>query len=192
MSKKTFEAATETHNELLVQVKGNQPTLLQAVQTLVQSTGPQDSTYSADPTRRRHTQRTVRVFTAAHLPEPWSEHIQAVVEVKRVTDAFSTKTACWNRSQETRYYVCSCFASAQVLAQAIRGHWGIENQVHYVKDVTLLEDASRIRRNPGIFARLRSFALNLLRHNGETNISQALYDNALNLDRILQYQGVLG
>jgi hypothetical protein len=58
-------------------------------------------------------------------------------------------------------------------------------------DVTLCEDASRIRQNPGLFARLRSFALNLLRANGETNISLALYDNALNIDRVLQYVGVL-
>jgi predicted transposase YbfD/YdcC len=188
---KTFEVAAATHHDLRVQVKGNQPTLLHAVQALAQQTPPCGQSYEVDLTRRRHTTRTVRVFAAAGLPEPWTEHIPAVVEVQRVTDTFSTKTAHWKLSRETRYYVCSRTASAEVLAHAIRGHWGIENQGHYVKDVTLREDASRIRPNPGIFARLRSFALNLLRHNGETNISLALYDNALDLDRVLQYQGVL-
>jgi hypothetical protein len=52
------------------------------------------------------------------------------------------------------------------------------------------EDASRIRRNPGLFALLRSFALNWLRFNGVTNISLGLYDNALNFDRLLAYQGL--
>jgi hypothetical protein len=54
----------------------------------------------------------------------------------------------------------------------------------------LQEDASRIRRNPGIFARLRSFALNILRKNKVTNVSEALYDNALNLDNLRDYVGV--
>jgi predicted transposase YbfD/YdcC len=62
--------------------------------------------------------------------------------------------------------------------QLIRDHWGVENRVHHVRDTRLQEDASRIRRNPSIFALLRSFALNLMRFNGIENISQALYDNA--------------
>jgi hypothetical protein len=56
--------------------------------------------------------------------------------------------------------------------------------------VTLKEDASRIRKNPGIFARLRSFALNILRKNKVNNVSEALFDNALNLNLIFEYQGV--
>ena len=51
---------------------------------------------------------------------------------------------------------------------------GIRN---YVRDVALGEDASRIRRNPGLFALPRSFALNLLCFNGVTNISLGLHDN---------------
>ena len=57
-------------------------------------------------------------------------------------------------------------------------------------DASLGEDASRIRKNPGIFAQLRHYALNLLRHNGETNIHAALYDNAMNLERVLNYHGI--
>ena len=55
----------------------------------------------------------------------------------------------------------------------------------------MAEDASRIRRNPGVFACLRHLALNLLRGNGERNMSQALWRNALSLDRVLNYVGVL-
>lgn len=60
---------------------------------------------------------------------------------------------------------------------AVRAHWSIENRFHDVRDVTLGEEASRIRRNPGLFALLRSFALNLLRFNGVSNISLGLYDS---------------
>jgi predicted amino acid-binding ACT domain protein len=51
--------------------------------------------------------------------------------------------------------------------------------------VTLGEDASRIRTRPGVMARIRSVALNILRANGVQNISQALYNNALSLDMLL-------
>jgi len=60
-------------------------------------------------------------------------------------------------------------------AQAIRQHWSIENRSHYVRDVTFAEDARRIRCNPGIFARLRSFAANILRFNNVSNVSNARY-----------------
>ena len=59
---------------------------------------------------------------------------------------------------------------------------------HYVRDVVMLADASRIRVNPGIFARARSFALNILRANGENNIADALWCNALDINRVLQYR----
>lgn len=72
----------------------------------------------------------------------------------------------------------------------MRRHWSIENGLHHVLDTALAEDASRIRRNPGVFACLRHFALNLLRGNGERNISQVLWRNALSLDRVLNYAGV--
>src|SRR5215212_6137558 len=74
---------------------------------------------------------------------------------------------------------------AKFLARAIRAHWGIETRAHYVRDVTLGEDGSRIRVRPGVMARIRSVALNILRANGVQNISQALYANALSLDTLL-------
>ena len=64
-------------------------------------------------------------------------------------------------------------------AAAVRRHWGIENQLHYVRDVTLCEDVSRIRKNPGVFARIRSFAYNILRFNQSDFIAQDRYAAAL-------------
>jgi predicted transposase YbfD/YdcC len=76
---------------------------------------------------------------------------------------------------------------ASDVGTAIRHHWGIENRNHYVRDVTLFEDKSRIRIKPGHFARLRSFALNILRANGTENISKEIYINALSPNHALQY-----
>ncbi|MCP4183994.1 MAG: transposase [Hyphomicrobiales bacterium] len=91
----------------------------------------------------------------------------------------------WDRREEVCLYVCSAPISAQKAAAAIRGHWGIENQNHFVRDGSMFEDASRIRTNPGIFARARNLALNIMRANGEQNIADALWRNALDFNRVL-------
>jgi hypothetical protein len=53
--------------------------------------------------------------------------------------------------------------------------WDIENRARYVRDVTLGEDASRIRTNPGVFARRRSFAFNILKASQTDTLSQDRY-----------------
>ena len=96
--------------------------------------------------------------------------------------------------QETAYLITSLSpikANALRLMQLARGHWGIENKSHYVRDVTMGEDKSRIRTNPHIFAKLRSFALNILRKNDVQNVSLELFENCLNLDNVLNYVGIL-
>src|SRR4051794_24520095 len=60
----------------------------------------------------------------------------------------------------------------------------------YVRDVTLAEDASRIRINPGIMARLRSYVLNIARANGAENIARALWIAAIDPTVSLSYKGV--
>ncbi len=60
-------------------------------------------------------------------------------------------------------------------AEAIRAHWRIETTSHYSRDVTLGEDRSRIRTNPSVFARLRSFAFNILKANRTDTLSQDRY-----------------
>jgi len=52
------------------------------------------------------------------------------------------------------------------------------------------EDASRIRRNPHIFAKLKSFALNILRKNKVKNVSAELFKNCMNIDRLFDYDKV--
>lgn len=134
--------------------------------------------------------RIVEVFDAACMLEgtAWNGLISRLIRVTRLTRTRRAKDGMWERREETSYYVCSAQISAKKAAHAIRSHWGIENRNHYVRDVSMLEDASRIRINPGIFARTRSFALNILRANGEENIADALWRNALNINRPLKYR----
>jgi predicted transposase YbfD/YdcC len=97
----------------------------------------------------------------------------------------------WRQRCETSHYISSANdLPASTWAAVIRGHWGIENRNHYVRDVSCDEDRSRIRHNPSIMAIARSFALNVFRHNAVTNIAQALWNGALSLDHILQYRAI--
>ena len=89
---------------------------------------------------------------------------------------------------EIRYYVSSISATAQEFAERIRGYWGVENKVHYVRDMTQGEDASRIRTTPlpQIFAIARNFALNLYRNNMFENMAQAQRLCSFGLDTLKQ------
>jgi predicted transposase YbfD/YdcC len=76
---------------------------------------------------------------------------------------------------ERRYFVSSLPADAAEFATAVRGHWGIENSLHYVLDVAFGEDSSRIRSNKGPenMAYIRKIALTIARSDRETKSSVA-------------------
>jgi predicted transposase YbfD/YdcC len=73
------------------------------------------------------------------------------------------------------------------LLELNRGHWGIENRLHYVRDMTYDEDRCRLRTGTGpqALACLRNFAISLLRHRGFRNIAAALRAMAAQPYRIL-------
>ncbi len=85
------------------------------------------------------------------------------------------------------YFISSLVAPAPVFAQGIRGHWGIENRLHWSKDVVLGEDTSSIRGGnaPGNMSIIRSIVINLLRGNGfaSITIAQRLISN--NIPKLL-------
>ncbi len=95
-----------------------------------------------------------------------------------------------------RYGVTSLpsqIAIPQRLLKLKRGHWIIENGLHYVKDVTMGEDKSTIHcdNGPKIMATLRNTALSLLRHAGFSTIAARLRYNSTHPEAALELLSLL-
>ena len=93
-------------------------------------------------------------------------------------------------TQETHYLITSLppdEAPPRRLLKLIRGHWEIENRLHWVRDVTFDEDRCQVRSGaaPQVMAALRNTAIALLRCLGATNIAAALRTHAGHPDRAL-------
>lgn len=110
--------------------------------------------------------------------EAWPGLAQ-VCRIQRVVHKRSRKTGAWLRHAEVAYAVTSlppARAGAGQLLRRWRGHWGIENGLHWVRDVTFGEDASPIHRGqaPELFALLRNSAIALLAVLAQPSVPAAL------------------
>ena len=150
---------------------------------------PLSSHHSHDKARGRDESRTVAVFDPAGKLDDsdWQAHAVAVIRVERVVYTRNARTGLLSRAAETAFYVSNTPVAAVRAAEAIRAHWGIETTSHHSRDVTFGEDHSRIRTNPGVFARLRSFGFNILKANRAGTLNQDRYRAALGgFDRLSQ------
>ena len=176
-----FDAAAQAQARLIVQLKDNQPTLLQNVQAACASRRPASSDTTVTSGHGRHETRTADVFSASRAVAgtEWQFLIETIVRVTRRVLHRDAKTGLWSSTAEIAYYLANYPVSACHAATAVRCHCHVENALHYTRDVTFQEDRSRIRHKPGVFARLRSFAYNILRRNQSSTFSQDRYAAAL-------------
>lgn len=95
--------------------------------------------------------------------------------LKSVAVVYSVVERNGKTTKETRYYISSLPANAEKIAKAARSHWGIENKLHWVLDVTWNEDKSRIRKDnsPEIISMMRKWALNIInQHKGSLSVKR--------------------
>lgn len=168
---------TDKKADYILAVKENQKHLLEEMKDSFRMLPADAVAEEIDCGHGRVERRTCSVLGDLSLVEKAAEwaSLQSLVRIE--AERFHKATG--ETERETRYYITSLQPEATRLNRAIRQHWGIENKLHYTRDVTLCEDASRIRKNPGVFARIRSFAYNILRFNQSDTIPQDRYAAAL-------------
>jgi predicted transposase YbfD/YdcC len=174
----TARAITDAGGDYVFTVKLNQPSLYRACKHLPWAKVPAHTSTGTRGGRRAT--RTIKVVTAP----TWVTFAGAtqVAQLRRTT------TRAGRTSTEVVYVITSAdhhAAPPATLAGWVQGHWGIENRLHWVRDVTFAEDLSQVRTGnaPRVMATIRSTAISLLRLNGWTNIAAALRHHARHPDR---------
>lgn len=165
--------------DYLIAVKDNQPTLSQALQewfaeieagrmsdVLVDTHTENDTSHG-----REHIRQCMATADVAWLKDI-GQHWAGLRSVVRVRAQRATGGGRAAAQVQYRYYISSLAPQAAVLGRIVRGHWGIENSLHWVLDVAFREDDCRIRTGDGAqnFAILRRMALNLLKHERSTKV----------------------
>lgn len=157
--------------DYVLAVKGNQKNLEEAVQFRL-GRGHSNVARSKLKTREKnHGRKEQRTYTAMAAPPAVRRHwpdAQSIVRVCRETTEQRKKT------KEVRNFISSLPPQVQRLATLIRGHWGIENRLHWSLDVTFNEDQSRIRQGHAAenAALLRRLTLSILKQ--DTRYSHSL------------------
>jgi predicted transposase YbfD/YdcC len=178
--KKTVDLIIQQGNDYVIQVKANQKNLHHQLQQQAQT-----SVFSVDlnseRTRDRQTTRIASVFELSDKIKALWAGAQLGVEVIR------QGTRQGRPYFEHRYYLSSWRANARALQARIRSHWGIENPLHWVKDVVLGEDHSSIKAQPAaaLMGVIRNLVITLFRRAGHPSITTAIDLLGNDLDRLL-------
>jgi predicted transposase YbfD/YdcC len=158
IAKKIIDAEAD----YLLAVKGNQAQLLEGVQDCFKF---QKANSTKTTIEKQHGRVEQRTCTVIHQPteilekQKWKK-LQSVIRIQSERHILSSNKT----TQETRYYICSKLVDAKEALNAVRSHWSIENNLHWVLDVQFREDESRMCSgySDQNFALLRKIILNLL------------------------------
>lgn len=149
--------------DYILGLKGNQGNTLEAVEEHF-STTPETQCEIFSEVDKGHGRLETHTYLAVSASsvidlKTWSG-IESVVKV------ISTREIKGVTSTEERFYLCSMSPEeVKKISFAIRSHWGVENSLHYVLDVTFKQDSSRLRteNGPENIGVLRHIAMNILR-----------------------------
>lgn len=150
-------------------VKGNQPTLHQGIVDFFDDHLEDD--FARTPVRRHETEEKghgreeLRYYFICPVPEDLPDRSRWA-HLRAIGIAISNTQRDGKDCNEVRYYILSKYVAARRFAEAVRGHWSIENRLHWQLDVTFQEDQCRIRHGhaDANFSVLRRAALGLLKN----------------------------
>lgn len=167
----------------MVKVKANQVNLLKKLLQIREFKNAVDSFTQKEFNRGRKEKRTVKTYALCeNITSEWSgSRVLVYLRRERITKKGITMT--------DSYYLSSLNESAKEFFNGIRHHWGIENRLHYVKDVSFKEDESKIRmgNSPAIFSLIRNLIINVARLNGENRIKKFMRQCSGNINLITSF-----
>ena len=148
-------------------MKANQPTLLAHMQETIRTAKPLGCFQTHEWSRGRSEYRRVEVYAA-----PGKLEWPALRRIIHVVRSGEREGVCYNRAS---FFATSLVAEVPAYAAGIRGHWLIENRLHWVKDVGMHEDSSGIRSKEAAatLSLLKTWALSLYRQQGHRSLKQA-------------------
>jgi predicted transposase YbfD/YdcC len=161
----------EANADYILSVKENQVHLFEDIATLFAVDQAQNFKYASLEYKKTVNKGHGRI----EVRECWStsnpEYLQLIrglenwAGLQSIAMVVCTRIIDSKESKDVRYYISSLLSNAEQILQAVRKHWSIENKLHWVLDVALNEDRSRVRKDqaPENFAVLRHIALNLLK-----------------------------
>jgi predicted transposase YbfD/YdcC len=183
--KKIAQQVTERGGDYLLTVKENQEHLFDDILSCFVKASEDDFRnvkYDRYVTEERgHGRKEKRYYSVIHDPEG-IRNVKDWAKLCVIGHCYSERTENGKTSCEDRYFIGSKRASARYYGHALRGHWRIENCLHWQLDVTFREDDSRIQdRNAAEnFALLRRVALSLLkRHPSKASVATKRFSAAL-------------
>ena len=164
-------------------VKGNQPTLHEGIVDFFDEHLEDD--FADQSVRRYETQETGhgreenRYYFICPVPEDLPDRARWT-GLKAIGVVISNTQRDGKDCNEVRYYILSKYLAARRFAAAVRGHWGIENRLHWQLDVTFQEDQCRLRHGhaDANFSILRRTALRLLKN--ESTLKVGIKNKRLN------------
>lgn len=162
------ERIIERGGDYVLALKSNQPTLYEDVRTFFEEADGRswhgiEHDYAAHTDGGHGRIEVRRIWCTSDVA--WLADQTKWKALRTIARVESRRLVGENESLERRYYISSLPARAQPLAKAVRGHWSIENQLHWVLDMSFGEDRCRVRKAyaPENLGLLRRIALNLLR-----------------------------
>lgn len=158
--------------DYVLTVKDNQPKLLDDIQkAFIQAFendlhGWDHDTWMIE--EQGHGRKETRTYTILRDLKG-IRHAEAWKGLRVIGICCSERTVAGETSEEVRYFIGSKKASAKAYGTALRHHWGIENGLHWLMDVTFGEDKNRVTKRHGAenLALVRRLALSLLKQNEE-------------------------
>ena len=176
--KKTIQLIIDGGNDYIITLKKNQSTLFKVAQKLVPTEAASDTDQTSERLHGRTTTRSRTIYpVSAQLLPAWAG-VKHIIAIERTGSRWQGKKSRRRLVDfhETHYYLSSKDWSASQFSDAIRGHWLIENRLHWVKDVTLNEDnCIHCGGNaPANWAMIRQFLVSLARMLGSRTLPSAL------------------